>query len=66
MSHLKEGYVNGSLIVNAMHESGYSDDQIGIFYHAVKIANNRGMLDSIRRAVAKYLQRRLIPGIAVK
>lgn len=59
MQHIKENYMHGSLIVNAMRDAGYSDTQIGFHYQA-KIT------DSIKRAVRKYLQKRLILNIAIK
>lgn len=65
ISHMQEKHANGSLIVNAMHESGYGDEQIRYYYSAA-LRDDRHCLQMIRRAVAKYLQRRLIPDIAVK
>ena len=57
-SHLKEMYIPGALLVNAMRENGYSDDQIR-FHYSVK-------LDVwFKKSVTRYLQRRLIPDIAV-
>lgn len=52
-SHIKEKYVVGSLLVNAMREAGYRDEQISLFY-GMKLA------DTFRRAVRKYLIKRLI------
>lgn len=59
LEHLKEGYLHGSLLVNAMREAGYRDEQIG-FHYQLKCA------DTFKRAVRKYLQKRLIKDIAVK
>lgn len=56
-SHLKEKYLHGSLLVNAMKEAGYSDRQIG-FHYAMKYA------DTFKKALRKYLRKRLIPDLA--
>lgn len=56
--HLKENYLHGSLLVNAMHSVGYRDEQIGVHY-ALKFA------DTFRRATRKYLQKNLLE-IAVR
>lgn len=58
-AHLKENYLHGSILVNSMRESGYNDMQIGIHY-------SMKLHDTFRRAVRKYLQKRLISNIAVK
>lgn len=52
-SHLKEKYLVGSLLVNSMREAGYRDEQIAVHY-SLKIS------DTFRRAVRKYLTKRLI------
>jgi len=57
--HLEEGYLHGSILVNAMREAGYRDEQIGLHF-SLKLA------DTFKRAVRKYLQKRLIANIAVK
>jgi hypothetical protein len=57
--HLKEKYLHGSILVNAMREAGYSDQQIGVHY-AIKV------VDTFKRSVRKYLQKRLIMGLAVR
>lgn len=57
--HIKEKYMHGSLLVNAMRERGYNDDQIRTHY-SIRVA------DTFRRAVRIYLQKRLIPNIAVR
>ena len=53
ISHMEEGYVVGSLLVNAMRESGWDDKRISTHY---------GMkwTDSFKKAVKKYLIKRLI------
>ena len=65
LSHLEEGYVVGSLIVNAMIEGGWRNDQIGFYYHGAAMGRDFE-LKTIRKAVTKYLQRRLLPDINVK
>jgi hypothetical protein len=57
--HIKEKYMHGSLLVNAMRERGYNDDQIRTHY-SIRVA------DTFRRAVKQYLQKRLIPNLAVR
>lgn len=54
--HLSEGYLTGSLLVNAMRCAGYRDEQIGLHYQ-MKLA------DTFKRATRRYLKRRL--GLAV-
>jgi hypothetical protein len=56
-SHMEEGYVVGSLLINAMRESGLRDMQIGMHLHMKYV-------ESIRRCVRKYLTKRLLPEIA--
>lgn len=53
ISHMEEGYVVGSLLVNAMRESGWDDMRISTHY---------GMkwTDSFKKAVKKYLIKRLV------
>lgn len=57
--HINEKYMHGSLLVNAMRERGYNDDQIRTHY-SIRVA------DTFRRAVRTYLQKRLIPNLAVR
>jgi hypothetical protein len=52
-SHIKEGYIHGSILVNAMREKGYGDMQIGVHYQM-------GIADTFRRAVNQYLTKRLV------
>ena len=59
LSHLKENYLHGSILVNAMRESGYTDTGIN-FHYQMKYTNY------FKRALRKYLQKRLISNIAVK
>jgi hypothetical protein len=59
LSHIKEKYLHGSIIVNAMKETGYSDIGISLHFHSKNI-------NTLKRSVRKYLQKRLISGIAVK
>lgn len=53
IQHLKDKYLHGSILVNAMKEAGYRDEQIG-FHYQMKLA------DTFKRSVRKYLQKRLI------
>lgn len=53
LSHLDEGYLHGSILVNAMNEAGYVDRQIAVHY-SMKLAS------TFKRAVRKYLTKRLI------
>ena len=57
--HIKEKYLHGSLLVNAMRERGYADEQIRTHY-SLRIA------DTFKRALRTYLQRKLIPNISVR
>ena len=53
LSHLKEGYLHGSILVNAMREAGYADMQIGVHYQL-------GLVDTFKRTLKRYLQKRLL------
>lgn len=53
LQHMKERYIFGSILVNAMREAGYSDSQIGVHYHMK-------MVDTFKRTLRKYLVKRLI------
>jgi len=55
-SHIKEKYLHGSILVNSMLEAGYRKEQIGIHYHMK-------WTDSFKRALRKYLYKRLIPEV---
>lgn len=50
-NHIKEGYIHGSLIFNALKESGYVKPEYIMQLNAK---------DSIKRALYKYLKKRLI------
>lgn len=52
--HIEEGYLHGSLLVNAMRAKGYSDKGIGLYYHMKHV-------DAFRRALRTYLQKLLLP-----
>lgn len=58
-THIKEKYLHGSLLVNAMREAGYRDKQIAVHY-------SMKWDDTFKRSLRKYLQKRLIKDIAVK
>jgi hypothetical protein len=53
ISHLKEGYLHGSILVNAMREAGYKNMQIGFHYQI-------GMVSTFKRTLKRYLQKRLL------
>jgi len=53
LQHIKEKYLHGSILVNAMREMGYSDTRIDLYYY-LKDAN------VFKRSVKKYLTKRLI------
>lgn len=57
LEHLKEGYLHGSLLVNAMKERGYTEHQIAIHYQMKWVHN-------FKRAARLYLTKRLIKDIA--
>lgn len=59
IEHIKENYLHGSLLVNAMREEGYRDEQIAVHYQFK-------FIDTFKRALRKYLQKRLIKDIAIK
>jgi hypothetical protein len=54
VSHIKEGYMHGSLLVNAMRAKGCNDKQIGLYFQ-LKI------VDAFKRALRQYLTKRLLP-----
>lgn len=54
MDHLKEGYIHGSIIFNALKERGYKDPGL-IIHMQIK--------DSIKRTLRKYLYKRLLPEV---
>lgn len=57
--HIKEGYLHGSLLVNAMREAGFEDRQIGVHYQLK-------LVDRFKSNLRKYLQKRLITNIQVR
>jgi hypothetical protein len=59
LTHIREKYLHGSIIVNAMRENNYRDEQISLFFHMK-------LIDQIKRSVRKYLQKHLISNIAIK
>jgi len=56
--HLAEGRLQGSLIVNAMRESGHNDYQISLHYQM----EEAGMRETLKRALRQYFYKRLLPG----
>jgi len=54
LQHINEGYMHGSLIVNAMRDAGFKDE--GISYLAFSSSPS---YDRVRRIVRRYLQKRL-------
>lgn len=56
--HLKESYLHGSILINAMQEYGYRNDQIALCYHMK-------LIDYFKRGVRKYLYKRLLVPILV-
>lgn len=55
ISHMEEEYLHGSIIFNAIVEAGYRSPQL--IMHAC-------MKDAIKRALRKYLMKRLLPDVA--
>ena len=55
LSHIDEGYLHGSLLVNAMRWAGYRDDQIGLHY-------SMDLRDTFKRALRRYLKHSLALG----
>jgi hypothetical protein len=52
-SHMKEKYLHGSILINAMKDAGYQDDQIGFHYQLQ-------LKDTFKKSLRKYLQKRLL------
>lgn len=52
-NHIFEGYMHGSLLVNAMRNHGYTDQQIGLHY-------GMDWRDTFKRALRKYLVDKLL------
>lgn len=53
LSHINEGYMHGSLLVNAMRHVGYRNEQIGFIFRA-------GIKNTVKRAVYRYLKEKLV------
>ena len=54
IEHIEEGYMHGSLIVNAMRDAGFQDVGISIICYSSRPDYNR-----VRKTVRRYLQKRL-------
>lgn len=54
LEHIKEGYLHGSLIVNALRWAGYTDTSIGYYLHD----KDRRRV-SVKSALRRYLRRKL-------
>lgn len=54
LQHIKEGYMTGSLVVNAMRDAGFKDVGISLICYSSRPDYNR-----VRRVVRRYLQKRL-------
>lgn len=52
-SHLRENYLHGSILVNAMKERGYTDQQIGYHYQL-------NVREAFKLALRTYLNKRLL------
>lgn len=52
--HVMEGYMPGSLVVNAFRDAGYTDQQIGFVVYGYALDHKR-----VRRLVIRYLNKRL-------
>lgn len=59
MSHIDEGYLHGSLLVNAMRWKGYSDEGISLYYYNANRFDGRFGRDVFKRALRGYLGRKL-------
>jgi hypothetical protein len=53
-NHVMDGYMTGSLVVNAYRDAGYTDNQIGYVVYGFALDHKR-----VRRQVARYLNKRL-------
>ena len=52
LSHLEEGYIHGTLIINALRAAGGDD----FFINWVYLKGNKGLYDFVYRDVRKYLK----------
>lgn len=57
LEHVKEGYLHGSLLVNAMRWAGYKDEGIGIWWHMHKRDKADGRYNGRHSPVARALRR---------
>jgi hypothetical protein len=57
LSHIKEGYLHGSLIVNAMRWAGYKDEGIGLYFDMHKRDKASGHYHGRHSTVARSLRR---------
>lgn len=55
LQHIREGYIHGSLLVNAMRWAGYQDAGISSYY----LHSKPGSRQSIKSALRRYLRRHL-------
>lgn len=51
-SHIAEGYLHGTLLINAMCAAGYDENQIGLHYRM-------DLRDTFKRTLRRYLRRNL-------
>jgi hypothetical protein len=51
-SHIAEGYLHGTLLINAMCAAGYDENQIELHYRM-------NLRDTFKRALRRYLRRNL-------
>jgi hypothetical protein len=59
LSHIKEGYLHGSLLVNAMRWAGYNDTGISMYYHGANERHEKYAREAFKRALRRYLGRKL-------
>lgn len=57
LQHLKEGYLHGSLIINAMRWAGYKDEGISLWWHMTNRDKAEGKYERGRNMVARTLRR---------
>lgn len=60
-SHMEEGYVVPSLLVNAVAEQGYLSPAFILGATSEGMGGSRAFSDGVKRSVSKYLKRRLLP-----
>lgn len=54
LSHIRENYIHGSLLVNAMRWAGYRDEGISVFFHMQEIKTFKRVLRRYLRMVFGY------------